>query len=242
MTTGAGRLPSRALRRTAAAALAALAVLAGCERQAAAPQPATAAAPAAAAASCSACHGAQGEGNPGAGFPRLAGQPRVFLQHQLDSFANGTRTSAVMEPLAHALSPQDRASAAARYARLAAPAAAPAASAPAPLLQRGRQVAEQGDAERQVQPCRNCHGVEGAGLGMQLPYLAGQPAPYLAAAMAAYRDGKRRDPTGQMAQIAQLLGDDDARAIAAYYASLKPPAAPLDVPPAPAPAAPPASR
>ena len=47
-------------------------------------------------ATCQACHGAQGEGNPAGGFPRLAGQTADYLAAQLRNFADGRRASAVM--------------------------------------------------------------------------------------------------------------------------------------------------
>src|SRR5205823_4347642 len=48
------------------------------------------------AAACSSCHGANGEGSPAAGFPRLAGQGRIYIEHQLNSYADGTRAHPVM--------------------------------------------------------------------------------------------------------------------------------------------------
>jgi len=40
---------------------------------------------------CVACHGADGQGNPTLGAPRLAGQQAVYLQTQLQNFKNGRR-------------------------------------------------------------------------------------------------------------------------------------------------------
>jgi cytochrome c553 len=180
-------------------------------------------------ATCIGCHGANGEGNAAAGFPRLAGQSRVYLLHQLESFVDGGRASPVMAPIARAMAPEQRAAAAAHFASIATPAGAPAPGPDAGDAVRGRQIAEVGDHAKQLQACANCHGPGGVGVGMQLPYLAGKPAPYLAAALAAYRDGSRRsDPTGQMPQIAKLLDEADAQALAAYYARQPPPAVPLD--------------
>jgi len=37
---------------------------------------------------CITCHGAQGEGNPAAGFPQLAGLGAKYLSEQLEAMAN----------------------------------------------------------------------------------------------------------------------------------------------------------
>lgn len=186
-------------------------------------------------AACSACHGAQGEGNAAAGYPRLAGQSHFYLAHELKSFANGTRNHPVMAPIAKAMNAEQWAAAAAYYASLAPAAAASAASAPAPSTpasgnaERGRQLAEVGDESKQVQSCANCHGPQGSGSGAGYPYLAGQHASYLANTLAAWRDGSRNDdPTGTMPVIAKALADADVQAAAAYYSQLPPPGQPMN--------------
>ena len=83
--------------------------------------------PPANAAACQACHGAAGEGQAAAGFPRLAGQGAAYLLRQLNAFASGQRESTVMTPIAKGLAPADRNALATHYAALAAP-AVPAAS------------------------------------------------------------------------------------------------------------------
>jgi len=52
---------------------------------------------------CTACHGAHGEGS-AAGVPRLAGQNADYMSHALSMFKAGTRASAIMQPIAGALS------------------------------------------------------------------------------------------------------------------------------------------
>ena len=67
---------------------------------------------------CSTCHGAGGEGNAAAGFPRLARLPAAYLVAQLNSFANGGRRNAVMEPIARQLTAGQRGQLAEFYAGL----------------------------------------------------------------------------------------------------------------------------
>ena len=44
---------------------------------------------------CVTCHGANGEGNPAAGFPHLAGMGAAYLAEQLDAMANGVGFEAI---------------------------------------------------------------------------------------------------------------------------------------------------
>ncbi|QDM16077.1 cytochrome c [Tardiphaga sp. vice278] len=57
---------------------------------------------------CASCHGEAGEGIPADGYPRLSGLSAAYLVHQLESFADGKRSKAVMTPIANALTPEDR--------------------------------------------------------------------------------------------------------------------------------------
>jgi len=174
---------------------------------------------------CASCHGAQGEGQAAAGFPRLAGQPALYLQRQLQAYAEGYRTNPVMQPIAKAMTPEQRAAAAAHYEAIV-PAADAAATKPvAPTL--GRTLATVGAQDRNLQACANCHGPDGIGEWATYPALAGQHATYLKNALAEWKDGSRRtDPSEQMPRIARLLSDTESAAVIAYYASL-PPARPI---------------
>ena len=59
-------------------------------------------------AACISCHGAKGEGNAAAGFPRLAGVSAPYLSAQLTAFADGTRQNPIMQPMAKLLSAHER--------------------------------------------------------------------------------------------------------------------------------------
>lgn len=167
---------------------------------------------------CAACHGAQGEGNAAGGFPRIAGQSAWYLGKQLAAYANGARVNPVMEPIAKGLSAEQIRDVAAYYASLGGGTAAAAAGAAGGA--RGLQLATKGDETRRVQACANCHGPGGSGEPPITPYLAGQHANYLSAAMKAWKSGARKtDPSGQMVQIAQALNDADVAAVAAYFSA-----------------------
>jgi cytochrome c553 len=79
----------------------------------------------------------------------------------------------------------------------------------------------------EVRACGSCHRVEGTG-GPENASLAGLPAAYIAQQMADYKSGARkfagpqRSPVLLMTAIAKGATDAEARAAAAYFASLKP--------------------
>jgi cytochrome c553 len=181
-------------------------------------------------AACASCHGAQGEGMAASGFPRIAGQAAYYLGKQLAAYANGARVNPVMEPIAKGLNPQQIRDVSAYYASLAT-GAAPGAGAPAPErrmargVERARTLDSMGDEAKAVQACANCHGPAGTGEPPIYPYLAGQHASYLTAAMAQWKSGARKtDMSGQMEHIGRKLSDADVAALAAHYGAMPPPA------------------
>jgi cytochrome c553 len=171
-------------------------------------------------ATCQACHGAQGEGNPASGFPRLAGQTADYLSAQLRNYADGRRLSPIMAPVAQALDAQQRADVAAFYAARSAPYAAPSAHPTSDQLLRGRLLTRVGDESKQLQACANCHGPDGSGERYAAPYLAGQSATYLANAIGEWRSGTRHSGEKQMGPVVARLDDRDIAALSAYLESL----------------------
>jgi cytochrome c553 len=172
---------------------------------------------------CEACHGAHGEGMAAAHVPRLAGQSADYLLKQLDDYADGTRDNPVMANFAKALSRQQRAEFAARYASMSAPYLPHKTSLDAQHWARGHQLAHQGDETRRAPACDGCHGPDGIGVAHAAPYLAGQSAEYLAAALKAFQQGTRKNDAGQlMRSVTERLDDADIAAVSGYFASLKP--------------------
>jgi cytochrome c553 len=171
-------------------------------------------------ATCQACHGAQGEGNPAGGFPRLAGQTADYLAAQLRNFADGRRASAVMAPVATALDAQKRADVAAFYAARSAPYVAQSKPPTPDQLLRGRLLTRVGDESKQLQACTNCHGPDGGGERYAAPYLAGQSAGYLANAIREWKAGTRHSGQKQMGPVVARLDDQDIAALSAYLESL----------------------
>jgi cytochrome c553 len=168
---------------------------------------------------CVSCHGAAGEGNAQAGFPRLAGLAGGYLAAQLNDFASNARQQPVMTPIAKGMTPEARANVAAYFASLAAPSSA-SASAQKPDAA-GEQLALHGNWKNGVPACVSCHGDQGSGVGDAFPALAGQPAVYIKTQLAAWKAGTRAPgPLGLMSAIAKRLSDQEADSVATYFASL----------------------
>jgi cytochrome c553 len=170
------------------------------------------------AAACAACHGAKGEGNPAAGFPRLAGLPAAYLAGQLENFAAGKRQNPVMAPVAKQLSAAERKAAAAYYGVMAGPPAAKAADADPKHSDAGAWLAARGRWEDSLPACLQCHGPGGAGVGSAFPALAGQSSAYISAQLHAFKSGTRPGgPLGLMKVVASKLSDPDITAVSNYF-------------------------
>lgn len=171
---------------------------------------------------CVACHGEDGAGVAQAGYPRLAGLSKPYLLGQLRAFRDGTRTSAVMERIAKALSESEMRLAADYYAGLE----VPDTSAPledAALEARGRRLALLGKWDQGTPACVRCHGSEGQGVPPAFPRIAGQHAGYMEKELKRWKDGERsNDPVGLMRKVAESLSEQDIKAVAAWFASIAP--------------------
>ena len=171
---------------------------------------------------CASCHGAEGQGNPAAGFPRLAGIGTAYLLRQLDAFHSGYRKNAVMQPIAATLSRQQRIELATYYAGLPTKVAVAnkARLEPDPA-NRGEWLALRGRWPDGIPPCGHCHGPTGLGIGDDFPPLSGQPAAYLAAQLNGWKHGMRPPgPLALMVLIAGALDSADIAAVAKYYSEL----------------------
>jgi cytochrome c553 len=170
---------------------------------------------------CSACHGEHGGGRPDAAYPRLAGLNSAYLIQQLNAFAGGGRDSEAMQPIATALTLDERKAIAEFYAELAAPKVGEPNKTDSKTIAIGAHLADRGDWSNGLPGCGRCHGPAGQGVGNAFPSLAGQSAEYITSQLKAWKDGKRTsDPLHLMTGISSKLNDDQVAAVAAYYASL----------------------
>ena len=169
---------------------------------------------------CMQCHAINGISDGSGAFPRLAGQSAYYMARQMADYASGVRTNGIMEPIAKALSADDRAAAAAYFAAANGPYVLPKA-ADITMIERGRQLARVGDQAKALPACNNCHGPGGSGEFPAIPYLAGQYADYTAQQLQAWRAGSRRNSPESMADVAKRLDDRDTAAVAAYFQQLR---------------------
>jgi cytochrome c553 len=181
------------------------------------------AAPPAEAAICSSCHGANGMGNAGAGFPALAGLPASYLAAQMMGFQKGTRVNPMMSGVVANLTIAQINSIVAYYAALP----LPQTPEPTPLpAGSGAVLAIDGDWNHStagIPACDSCHGPYGLGVGSAVPRLAGQPSTYIVAQLGAWqKDGRKGDPQGLMKRVADKLTAVQINAVANYYAALSP--------------------
>lgn len=176
---------------------------------------------------CIACHGEQGEGQASdAGvFPRLAGLNSEYLAKQIDDFRQKRRANEIMQPIADGMTPSEARDVADYYGALLAP-PTPLPDADKVTLDLGQRLATLGKWDAGVPPCISCHGPNGIGVAPSFPYLAGQYAAYAVQQLEAWRSGQRgNDPLDLMKGVAQHLSSGEMAAVAAYFQSLKPPAA-----------------
>ena len=157
---------------------------------------------------CYGCHGIDNYRNayPDYSVPKLRHQHASYIVAALQEYRSGERPHATMHAQAASLSDQDMEDIAA--------------------YQQGAQpvqpsTAVSGKVPKQVAACVACHGENGLGVESPLTpkpaVLAGQHVDYLAQALTAYRNGRRKNVV--MDGMAQLLtSDEDVKIAAAYFA------------------------
>ena len=172
--------------------------------------------------SCVPCHGADGLGRGTGAFPKLAGQRIEYLRNALAAYASGARNSGIMQPIAASMKTNEIEEVAQYYSSLAAPAANAQPFADAAAVERGRQIAEHGNAAKRLPSCVDCHGPTGWQHKPAYPRLAGQYPEYLLLQLELFKNGKRGGSAYShiMQQVAQRLEPQEMRDVAAYFGSL----------------------
>jgi cytochrome c553 len=77
--------------------------------------------------------------------------------------------------------------------------------------------------KEKAEMCTACHGENGISQTENIPSLAGQPDQFLQWQLVFFRGGARKNE--QMQPIAEAIGNEDVRALGAYFTALTPPKA-----------------
>lgn len=156
---------------------------------------------------CATCHGQDGVSTI-AEVPHLAGQRSPYLYREMRAYLSGARGNDVMNGTITFLSADALVNVAAYYASLdpAPPAGGGVAGEVDPVQAGGALAAG----------CAGCHGEAGITRTPGIPNLVGQEPKYLAAAMAEYKTGERRNEMMKAATAA--LTDDGMANVGLFYA------------------------
>ncbi|HYD75861.1 cytochrome c4 [Ramlibacter sp.] len=170
---------------------------------------------------CVVCHGKEGRATNHGFFPRIAGKPAGYLFNQLNNFREGRRLNSTMTYLVDHMSEAYLHEIAGYFAGLDLPYPPPQTTgAPPALLARGEQLVRQGDPQRGIPACSQCHGTAMTGVNPAMPGLLGLPRDYILAQFGAWRTGERRAAAPDcMAEIARRLSLEDVTAAAAWLSS-----------------------
>ena len=155
---------------------------------------------------CAACHGDDGNSRDPQ-VPSIAGQPKIFIEHQLILFREGVRQSEAMAPVVKGLKDAEIVKLAEHFSRLSAKGMESRAADPAQM--------KLGSERAKALRCGQCHLADFSGQA-QIPRLAGQREAYLETEMRAYRDGKRTGGDTIMAATLYGVSDADLKALAHF--------------------------
>ena len=136
----------------------------------------------------------------------------------LEAYAEGSRQSGIMAPIAASLRADLVRNIAEYYAALPAPRRAARNEAAA----RGSEIAARGIPAQRVPPCSECHGPAKTRRNPAYPSLSGQVPEYLVLQLRLFADDRRGgSPYAHiMRLVAGNLRPDQMRDVAAYYASV----------------------
>ncbi len=167
---------------------------------------------------CQECHGLNGVGlAPSA--PKLAGQYANYLVKQLQDFQSGARRHPVMTAMAESLSDDDRADIAAWFSS-----SQPMSGSGAIPSLIARDLFIRGDFNRNILPCKSCHGETGRGQYAETgsyPVIGGQHMIYLREQLRNWRAEIRTNSAGGiMNSIAKALSDEEIEALASYISGM----------------------
>jgi cytochrome c553 len=169
----------------------------------------------AAIAACIGCHGDGYTGSIDDSVPLIQGQSVEYLTRALEDYAADRRQSGFMEPVAAALSAEDRKRAALAYSKMPRPVLASESSVPTESLASGSKLVNLGSQDQSIAACIVCHGDIRS---EHFPSLEGLTSDYIETQLKLFRSGVRgKTQFGHIMQsIARQLNTEQVEAVAAY--------------------------
>lgn len=170
---------------------------------------------------CHGCHGEKGI-SVAPNFPNLAGQYSGYIKKQIRDFQAGKRNDDTMSPMAATVTEAQDLEDIAAYFMSQPP--MKGSGSKGPKAEKGKQLFMEGNLEKGVYGCKNCHGENGKGKAAEnhlFPVLAGQNKDYLVKQLIDLKEGRRtNDPAGMMGDIAKGLSAEEIDNLAEYLSGL----------------------
>lgn len=172
-------------------------------------------------AACTSCHGKEGRAASDGYYPRIAGKPEGYLFNQLRNFRDGKRKYPLMAYMVGQMPDAYLQEMAEFFSSQHPPYPAPqVAQADPAVLERGRQLVQNGDSSKKLPACVACHGDRMTGIAPFIPGLLGLPRDYIVGQLGAWKTGVRHAHAPDcMAEIVKGLSAQDIGAVSAWLAS-----------------------
>lgn len=164
---------------------------------------------------CNACHGDGGDSKSPI-YPKLAGQPAIYLADQMRAFRAMKRSDSSAQAYMwgiSALLDENTIEGLADYYEVQ-PITPGKPGKPA-LVERGRQIFDQGIPASNVRACAKCHGEDGEGESV-FPRIAGQHAEYIVKQLQEFRTKLRPHGVIMANRVVKPMTPEDMEAVAAY--------------------------
>ncbi|MDO8413970.1 MAG: c-type cytochrome [Gallionellaceae bacterium] len=168
---------------------------------------------------CQGCHGEDGN-SVETSIPKLSGQYAKYVAKQLRNYQAGKRSHAIMSAMAATMDDTDLADIAAYFASQNKMKGKGSNSS----NRIGKNLFLNGDIDRNIVACINCHGVDGKGKAPNIslfPVIGGQHKSYLLKELNKFREGARSNsPGGIMSIMTETMSDAELEALADFSAGL----------------------
>ena len=181
-------------------------------------------------AKCQSCHGTDGNST-APDTPKISGQYASYIEKQIHDYRSGAQTGVHADPKKSGIASgptghQDLLDIAAYFAsqKQMKGASQRELKGPARDNKIGKELFLEGNADKDVYACINCHGENGKGNAPEnamFPVIGGQHKYYLIKQITAFGTGKRsNDPASMMCDVAKQLSQTEIEAVADYISGL----------------------